>query len=210
MRIFTFMISLLFLTAFYGTSEANEIRNNQPYKSTISYNANTPIKIEINLTEDLAWRAENLPKKASDRGPSPLRTRNRGFTHNGYYGTNELEKLQRILKKRVSKSLDKAGINVSDEAQATLKLTLVDVAPSRPTLSQRAKDTRLSFNSISLGGAKILAVMVDANGNEIGEASYAYYEQDIEEALTNSIWSDTRIAFNNFARHLSGSVKETT
>jgi len=51
---------------------------NRGFSSDITGSITTPVKIEVTLSEDLAFRADNLPEKLKDRG-SGFRRLNSGF-----------------------------------------------------------------------------------------------------------------------------------
>lgn len=169
------------------------------YDSTISAPLTTAVKIDVRLSEDMQYRANNLPKKLSDRGSSN-RMRG-GFGNNGFYGEKDLNRLNEKLSKRLTQGLSKKGIEVSDSAPVTLVVTLEDAKPNRPTFEQLSRDPSLSFQSFSIGGAELTGELVDAQGNILGTMDYRWYENDIRDAAFGGTWGDAGIAIRRFANH---------
>ena len=78
---------------------------------------------------------------------------------------------------------------------------LVDAKPSRPTFKQLGDTPGLSFQSFSLGGARIEGRMIRADGTET-PLSYSWYETDLFQAPYESTWGDAHWSFDRFARRL--------
>jgi hypothetical protein len=171
------------------------------YESTLTTKISTPVKVDIKLSEDLAYRAENLPKKLSDRGGSSRL--NSGFANNGYYGDKALEDLQNRLERRLNQSFEKSGIVIDDTAPVTLVVTIEDAKPNRPTFRQLSKEPALSYQSFGLGGAEISSELIDASGNSLGQANYEWFETFIQDARFGGTWSDADVAFRRYAKKLS-------
>ena len=167
------------------------------YSSTITEPLASAVKIEIGLSEDLAHRANNLPKLIRDRSSS-LRS-NSGFANNGYYGDKDLDLLKKRLQSKIEKRFSKKGIAISENASTILRVTLADAKPNRPTFEQQSRDVSLSFQSIALGGAEIESELVTRDGRSLGNINYRWYENDIREASFGSTWSDTYRAFDRYA-----------
>ena len=167
------------------------------YSSTITEPLASAVKIEIGLSEDLAHRANNLPKLIRDRSSS-LRS-NSGFANNGYYGDKDLDLLKKRLQSKIEKRFSKKGIAISENASTILRVTLADAKPNRPTFEQQSRDVSLSFQSIALGGAEIESELVTRDGRSLGNINYRWYENDIRDASFGSIWSDTYRAFDRYA-----------
>lgn len=167
------------------------------YSSTITEPLASAVKIEIGLSEDLAHRANNLPKLIRDRSSS-LRS-NSGFANNGYYGDKDLDLLKKRLQSKIEKRFSKKGIAISENASTILRVTLADAKPNRPTFEQQSRDVSLSFQSIALGGAEIESELVTRDGRSLGNINYRWYENDIRDASFGSTWSDTYRAFDRYA-----------
>ena len=179
--------------AFSGSA----IAKNFGYSSTVTQPLTSAVKIEVVLSEDLAYRANNLPKKITDRNGRRL---NSGFSSNGYYGDRDLKLLSEKLHAKLERRLSKKGIEVSDTASTIFRVTLTDVKPNRPTHEQLSRDVGLSFQSIALGGADIESEILAANGTSLGSINYRWYEDDIADAQFGSTWTDAYRAFDKYAR----------
>lgn len=167
------------------------------YSSTVTQPLTSAVKIEVVLSEDLAYRANNLPKKISARNGRRL---NSGFSSEGYYGDRDLDLLKKRLQEKVERRFAKKGIQVSNDAQAILRVTIADVRPNRPTHEQLSRDSTLSFQSFGKGGAEIESELLSANGESLGLINYKWYEDDIREASFGATWTDTYQAFDRYAR----------
>jgi len=161
------------------------------------------VKIEVVLSEDLEWRANNLPKDRKDRGRA--KNNRDGFGGNGFYGERDLSRLVSRLEKRLTKQLEKKGVVVDPESSNVLRVTLDDVRPTHPTFSQISKNGSLSMRSIARGGASFVGTLVSENGEAEGNISYAWYENDICDG-GGATWSDTNRAIDRFARHTAKSL----
>ena len=171
------------------------------YSSTITEPLASAVKIEIGLSEDLAHRANNLPKSIRDRSGS-LRL-NSGFANNGYIGDRDLDLLKKRLQSKIEKRFSKKGIAISENASTILRVTLADAKPNRPTFEQQSRDVSLSFQSIALGGAEIESELVTRDGRSLGNINYRWYENDIRDASFGSTWSDTYRAFDRYASRVA-------
>ena len=167
------------------------------YDSTISEPLSSAVKIEVILSEDLSYRANNLPKKLSDRSNSSRL--NSGFANNGFYGERDLQRLSERLQSKIEKKFTKKGIEVSDNASTVLRVTIADAKPNRPTHEQLSREASLSFSSIGVGGAEIESELVTADGRSLGTIDYRWYETDIRDAQFGGTWSDAYRAFGRYA-----------
>ena len=167
------------------------------FETTLKQPVNVAVEIDVDLGEDLAYRADHLPKKLKDRNNG---RRNAAFANNGYYGEKELDKLEDKLETKLETAFKKNGLAVADDADLVLKVTIVDAKPNRPTFAQMRKETGLSHQSFALGGAEIEGELQDADGNILATMAYKYYENDIQHAQYGGTWSDANKAFARFAK----------
>lgn len=175
------------------------------FETSITAPLNTPLKVEVVIGEDLAYRANNLPKKISDRNSSRL---NSGFGNNGFYGERDLNRLAERLQKRVEKRLNKRGVLVADSSATTLRIVIKDAKPNRPTFKQLSKEPSLSYQSFGLGGAEIEAQIIQAGGVSAGDMSYRFFETTLDRFdQANSTWSDAYRAFDRFARNAAKTLQ---
>jgi hypothetical protein len=168
------------------------------FDTTITSPLAGAVKVEVRLSKDLAYRADNLPEKLSDRSSGGGRST--AFSDNGFYGERDLVRLQTRLEERLVKQLTKRGVSVSDTASTVLRVTLDDAKNNRPTFRQLGKDPGLSYQSFGRGGAEIEAELLRAGGNAVGTMSYEWYEDDIRDARYGGTWSDAHRAIDRFAK----------
>lgn len=196
-RIFTSLIvgtSLLTLSAAASAGS-------QGYETDISAVPSSAIRIDVGISEDLSYRADNVPRGV--KCPQ-AKGRNSGFACNGYLGEKDLTRLAGKLEKWTTKSLTKKGIVISEDADVVLKLTLVDAKNNRPTFNQLSKQPGLSFRSVAIGGAEVEGELFASDGTSIGTLSYSYYDTFFDEfTQTNGIWSDANRAIQSFSRRLA-------
>ena len=167
------------------------------FDTTVTAPLTSAVKIEVVIGEDMAHRANNLPEKISDR--SSARGLRSGFAGNGFYGDRDIERLTERLESKLEQKLAKKGILISDTASTTLRITIEDAKPNRPTFNQLSVQPSLSFNSFANGGAELEAELIAAGGRSLGTMSYRYYETDIRNAQQGEIWHDAYRAFGRFA-----------
>lgn len=199
------LTSLILGGALLGAAPFISAQNSYGYKSSITAIPTSAIRVEVALSEDLAYRANNLPKNVSRRGAS--RGINAGFANNGFYGEKDLNRLTARLEKWTSKELEKKGVNVSSDSNLVLKLTLVDVRPNRPTQKQLSKQPGLSFNSFGNGGAEIEGELFAADGSSLGIISYGYFDTFLDEFDRNSaMWTEARRVMQRFSRRVAKDI----
>lgn len=171
------------------------------FDTTLSAPVQAPVKIEVVLSESLAHRANNLPKKLSERG-SGIRSLRSGFAGNGFYGDRALNTLVEEVYEELNEDFAKKGILVSDDAAITLRITLEDARNNRPTFEQLSRETSLSFQSFGVGGAELSGELLDASGESLGTLSYRWFETNIDQfgfSQANGVWTDARRAISRFS-----------
>ena len=173
------------------------------FDSDFSQNITGPFKLEVVVSEDLAHRANNLPKKLSDRGSS--RRLNGAFSNNGKYGDREIERLLEKMEDEIRDDFEDRSLTISDTAPMLLRVTINEVKPNRPTFNQLTEDPNLSFQSFSIGGADVSAEFIAPGGAVIGTAEYDYFSSfsDRQHFFAVHTWYDTNRAFARFSKTLS-------
>jgi len=199
MRKLLLITAIASLTAFAAPAQAKS-----KHSDTLHLPAAQPVKITVSLSDDLLHRADNLPEKLRDRGSA--RGRNDGWSGNGFYGLRDLNALKDDIDRKLTNTLAKADITVSDTAAYELRIVLVDAKPTRPTFKQLSRSSGLSRQSLANGGAKFEAQIIDASGNVIGTSDYDWYETWFDNNYGNSTWSDARTAIGRFARRTAKSL----
>lgn len=160
-----------------------------------------PMKLEIVVSDDLAHRANNLPEKLSDR---PSRRLNASFGNNGHYGDKAITYLIKDLNEELVRDFAKRDIVLSNSAATTLRVTIEDAKPNRPTFRQLSKDPSLSFQSFGIGGAEVSAKIIGANGEVMGQAEYDLFPSLNDTPFQpKGTWVDARRAFDRFSKKLS-------
>ncbi|MGB0906579.1 MAG: hypothetical protein ACPGVT_03715 [Maricaulaceae bacterium] len=202
MRIF---ITALTLCITFTLTSSALAKSKRGFSSSISAPVTTAIKLDIQIGEDLAYRANNLPKKSSQRGISP---RSSGFAQNGYYGDRELTRLAARIENRFAHQFEKRGLTLSDNAPTVLRITLTDAKPNRPTMKQMSKEPGLSYRSFGNGGAALEAMLVSASGEDLGEFSYSWYETNINDGFVGNTWSDANRSIERFAKHTAKTLAQ--
>jgi hypothetical protein len=112
-------------------------------------------------------------------------------------GQRDIDALALDLRKAVERRLAKTG--AYDGARIVLELA--DARPNRPTFKQMSDRPGLSFESVSLGGARIEGHAIAADG-AMTPLSYTYYEPDIRYAGRGGTWSDAEWTIDRFAYDL--------
>ncbi len=195
----------IFMTAALALSAPASAKNSQKFESSLNAPISGAVKVEIIIGDDLNWRANNLPKKLRDR--NGVRSFNDGFAGNGFYGERELTRLAARLEKRMEDRLVRQGLEISENAAQTLRITLTDARPNRPTPRQMSKSPGLSFQSFGIGGASFEGELVSSSGESKGTISYAWYDTDIRDAYyTAGTWSDAYRAIDRFAKKTAKSI----
>jgi len=190
-HLITAALSLSFLAAVPIMASA------KPFENSITEPLTAPVKIEVVIGEDLAYRAEHLPKKMSDRSSNRF---NAAFSNNGFYGERDVQRLAEKLQSKVEDRFTKEGIEISDDAATVLRITLTDAKPNRPTFKQLGKEPGLSYRSFGIGGATIESELIAAGGTSLGAMNYKWYENDIRDAYYGGTWSDAHRAMGRYAR----------
>lgn len=113
-------------------------------------------------------------------------------------GQRDIDGLAQELRKAVERQLAKTG--AYDGSRIVLELT--DVRPNRPTFKQMADRPGLSYESFSIGGARIEGHAIAPNG-VMTPLSYSYYEPDIRYARWGGTWSDAEWTIDRFAYDLA-------
>lgn len=178
------------------------------FESNISTPTTSPIKINISLSEDLAYRSNNIPQDLQDQGNGVGGRISNGFSSNGFYGDKDLAKLEKRIEKSLTRQFKKRGLTISDSAPTTLTVTLVDVKNNRPTRDQLTNVSRLALQSVGTGGAEIDAELVSAGGVSLGKMHYEFFENNLSFSRSEGTWTDTNRAIDWFAERAAKRLAE--
>lgn len=113
----------------------------------------------------------------------------------GDYGARDIDRLSASAIEAVSEALEDVGADDSYEVVVTLE----NAWPNRPTRRQLSANPGLSFESVSLGGASLTAIIYDGRGNAAGEVSYSWRTPTIAQSRGRGTWHDANRAFDRFA-----------
>lgn len=192
-------LTLVATTAVLATPAFAQARG---FDSDFSQAVTGPFKLEVVVSEDLAYRANNLPKKLSDRGSGSRF--NAAFSNNGKYGDRAIDELLEDMQDEIVRDFGKKGLTLSEAAPTLLRITIIDAKPNRPTFNQLSQEPSLSFQSFSIGGADVSAEVVSAGGAVLGTAKYDYYSNfNDRDVQFSGIWTDADRAFSRFSKKLS-------
>jgi hypothetical protein len=112
------------------------------------------------------------------------------------YGEREGAVLSDEIIDDLDRELARAGIEV-----ARIAVVIEDAKPNRPTMEQVRNRPGLDmFRSISLGGMELTGTAFDSEGAVVGELTYDWYENNIDQVIGSATWGDARRASNRFAR----------
>lgn len=201
------MRRLLALTALAGLISSPAFASNlTKFSENMTLPADASVNIEIGFSEDMQQRAIGMPEKLSDR--SSARGLRDGFAANGFIGERELVILSDDLRDELETDFSRAGISVSPDASYTLRVTVVNAKPNRPTLEQLSVQPSLSFNSFGEGGAKVQAELIGPNGDVVGASEYGWYDSPIDYRFSQAqaTWGDAKRVFSRFAKRTAKTI----
>lgn len=198
----TKILSLAFVASTLSFASIADAASRRGFQSTISA-PNTAIKINVTISDELAFRADHVSPKLSDRrGSRGLRN---GFTSRGMYGEKDLNRLAERLENKMYTYMEKYGVETSDNATTVLNLVITDVDNNRPTFKQLSSSPSLSFQSFGNGGAEFDGTLTQGS-EELGTISYRWFDNDIRYAAHGHTWSDANRAIDRFARKTAKSL----
>lgn len=114
-------------------------------------------------------------------------------------GVREADALTGALTRKIEAIFAAKGVTAD-----RVVVTIEDAKPNRPTLEQMSNKPGLDpMRSISLGGAHITGVALDASGKELARLDYDWYERDLANTIGSTTWTDARTAFDRFSRRLA-------
>jgi hypothetical protein len=123
-------------------------------------------------------------------------------------GEDELARLASYLREDLQAALVASSWHGVAARETVLEVTILDVMPNRPTLSQIQQMAGVHYSAHTAGGADLSAVLADADGAVIATYDFSWYNPEPGDGTGSGIWSDTRTAFNRFARRLADSLGE--
>ena len=121
-------------------------------------------------------------------------------------GEEELVRLAGYLRDDLQAALIEADWHGVSLQATVLNVTLEDVVPNRPTLTQLQRMPNLSYAHHTPGGADLSAVLVDETGFVIARYRYSWHDPDAGNDEESGVWTDTRTAFSRFSERLTESL----
>jgi hypothetical protein len=121
------------------------------------------------------------------------------------YGTDEGPVLQQAMGESLSRALKDAG--AAGAAPLRIEVSIEEAIATHPTRRQLMDSPGLDYmRSIARGGARLHAVLRDADGKMIDQLDYDRYALSLQEAsLSGGAWGDALLAFDGFAAQLTHS-----
>lgn len=115
------------------------------------------------------------------------------------YGEREGERLTQDITEDLSLAFNKAGVN-----PARVEVTIINAKPNRPTFDQLGATPGLDgFRSISIGGMELTGTAYDGDGNVLATQDYEWFENNIQDVIGSSVWTDANRASRRFAKKLA-------
>jgi hypothetical protein len=113
------------------------------------------------------------------------------------YGEDETAVLRSAIVTAVAR--ETKGVTVPPGLTVTVSVR--DIAPTRPTRQQLAKDPAIDVvGSKFIGGADLAGVVRDAKGHVVADVMYRYYPPTLEMgSVVRDTWADARLAIDKFA-----------
>ena len=117
------------------------------------------------------------------------------------YGAEEGAVLESIVADWLARSLKAAGATLTAGAPLRIEVSIEDALPSHPTRHQMQQSPGLDpVRSISLGGARLQAVLRDASGQVLDHVDYDHYATSLEEVSpSGDAWGDARVTIERFS-----------
>jgi hypothetical protein len=119
----------------------------------------------------------------------------------GRFGDREGPVLQSAVADSLGRELKAAGATLDDSAALRIEVTIEDAAPSHPTRHQLEVNPSLDpVQSVSIGGARLRAVLRAADGKEIDHVEYDYRPVSLEQVSpSGDAWADARVTIQRFS-----------
>ena len=122
------------------------------------------------------------------------------------FGETELPRLAAYLREDLERALVRANWHGMAIEQTHLDVTIVDVRPNRPTMTQLQNMDSVNYRDHTAGGAALAAELRTGDGDLIAEYSYEWFNPEPEDTDSQGTWSDTRTAFGIFAEDIAESL----
>lgn len=153
----------------------------------------------LGLLLAIAVQGAQLPEATVDFAPAvaaSLRDR---------YGEDETA----VLRSAIVTAVTRETRDLTVPPGLTVAVTVRDIAPTRPTRQQQAKDPAIDIEATKfIGGADLAGVVRDAKGHVVADVMYRYYPPTLEMgSVARDTWADARLAISQFAVKLGAACR---
>jgi hypothetical protein len=123
------------------------------------------------------------------------------------YGDREGPVLQAEVAESLGRELKAAGATPDDSAALRIEVSIDDAVPTHPTRHQMEVNPSLDpLRSVSLGGARLRAVLRGADGKEVDHVDYDYHAVAFDQVSpSGDAWADARLTIRRFAAQVARS-----
>lgn len=121
------------------------------------------------------------------------------------YGVAEGPVLQAAVAGSLGRELKAAGATLDDSAAPRIEVSIEDAAPTHPTRYQIEQTPSLdALRSVSRGGARLRAVLRNADGKEVDHLDYADYAMSLDQVSpSGNAWADARVTIRRFSAQVA-------
>ena len=156
------------------------------------------LRLEVVPSDELLYRADNLPRVADRRGGGRLGS---GFASGGYLGFDAIETLVEETEEELRDDLADAGVALRDDAPTVLRVVIEDARNNRPTFRQLSEEPSLDFQSFGVGGAELTATVISPAGAPLGTVEYRWYDTLEPNGFDQGkgVWTDATQAISRFS-----------
>lgn len=121
-------------------------------------------------------------------------------------GHMELRRLSSYLREDLEGALMRTNWHGMSDEETRLDITIIDAMPNRPTISQINARDDVHYTTRWAGGAAVEARLFDGDGMVLASFSYSWLNEDLDDAASYGIWTDTRLTFNRFANSVADAL----
>jgi hypothetical protein len=128
------------------------------------------------------------------------------------YGVAEGPVLQAAVAESLGRELKAAGATPDDSAALRIEVAIEDAVPTHPTRHQMDMNPSLDpLRSVSLGGARLRAVLRGADGKEVDHVDYDHYAVAFDQVSpSGDAWADARVSIQRFAAQVAESWRRNS
>ncbi len=121
-------------------------------------------------------------------------------------GHAELRRLSTYLREDLERALMRTNWHGMAVEETQLDVIIVDAMPNRPTIEQINTRDDVHYTTRWPGGAELEAQLVDGDGRVLARFSHSWMNEEMDDAASYGIWTDTRQTFDRFANSIADSL----